>query len=110
MQKYSCDFINIAEILETSKIYGPGDRFVIWVQGCAIRCKGCWNQKMHSFEQKNLWHYNDLFERILSVSGIEGITFLGGEPLHQSKPLLKLVRKIKKHGLTIMLYTGFQKN
>ena len=35
--------LRIASIEEQSSIYGPGLRFVIWVQGCTLACKGCWN-------------------------------------------------------------------
>ena len=102
------DSLNIAEILETSYIYGPGKRFVIWVQGCRIGCKGCWNTSMLSFEEKRIWNIDDLYGRIILVPEIEGITILGGEPLHQSRSLVKLVRKLKAIDLTVMLYTGFE--
>jgi len=102
------NLLNVAEIIESSRIYGPGIRFVIWVQGCSIRCKGCWNGDMHSFEAKHLWTIDDLYNEVISTPGIEGITILGGEPLHQSKALLDLAERITKRDLTIMLYTGFE--
>lgn len=102
------DVLNIAEIIERSYILGPGTRYVIWVQGCKIRCKGCWNPEMHSNKPKKLMKVEQLAEKILSIHDIEGITILGGEPLNQSGQLLKLVRKMKENGLTTMLYTGYE--
>lgn len=104
------DALNIAEIVEESHILGPGKRFVIWVQGCKIRCKGCWNQEMWSMEPNKIITINDLTNKILSVKGIEGITILGGEPLHQAPQLLKLVQNIRKNNLTTMLYTGYNRH
>jgi anaerobic ribonucleoside-triphosphate reductase activating protein len=102
--------LNIAEIIDRSNIYGPGTRLVIWVQGCLIRCPGCWNVKMQSMEIKQMISVDKLTKLIISTEGIEGITILGGEPLHQSEALLQLALTIKKQGLTLMLYTGYENN
>jgi len=101
------NILNIAEIEEKSRIYGPGTRFVIWVQGCSLRCPGCWNVDMQPFTPKNLFTVEQVLEKILKTKGIEGITLLGGEPLHQSDSLLNLVEKVKENGLSVMLYTGY---
>lgn len=100
--------LNIASIIRGSYIYGPGKRFVIWVQGCAIKCNGCWNHEMWPFEIKHLYKTDELFDMIIKEDGLEGITILGGEPLHQSKPILELVERIKAHGYTTVLYTGYE--
>lgn len=102
------DTLNIAEIVEKTKVCGPGERFAIWVQGCKLGCKGCWNKEMQPIEIKQLWHVNKLYEKIISTDGIEGITISGGEPLYQSSAILKVVKKLKENGLTAMLYTGFE--
>lgn len=101
-------FMNIAEIVNSSEIYGPGNRFVIWVQGCSLRCKGCWNSEMHSKEPNKKMSVESIFKRIQETENIEGITILGGEPLQQAEPILSLARKAKGWGLTIMLYTGYE--
>lgn len=41
------------------------------------------------------------------ASGIEGVTFTGGEPLAQAKGLLFLAESIKSMGLSITCYTGY---
>ena len=40
--------IQIGHTLESSEIYGPGLRSVLWVQGCTLACKGCWNTQYWS--------------------------------------------------------------
>lgn len=99
--------MNIAHI-DTSFIYGPGKRFVIWTQGCSIRCPGCWNNDMWSFDKRNLISVKKLFKIITAQSDIEGITLLGGEPLDQYDDVLALLRLCKTSALSVMLFTGYE--
>jgi anaerobic ribonucleoside-triphosphate reductase activating protein len=100
--------MNIAHIEECSYIYGPGSRYVIWTQGCSIRCKGCWNSSMWDFSPKLNKSVAELFTQInISINFIEGITLLGGEPLDQYEETLKLLRLCKKNSLSTMLFTGY---
>ncbi|WP_438040197.1 4Fe-4S single cluster domain-containing protein [Sorangium sp. So ce128] len=91
-----------------SAIYGPGERFVLWLQGCAIRCPGCWNQDLWTFEERSLWEPATLAERVLEEPGLEGVTLLGGEPLHQAEALVPFLDIIRAASLSVMLYTGFE--
>ena len=100
--------MNIAHIEETSFIYGPGMRFVIWVQGCSIHCKGCWNREMWSFETKYEYSIDELVTKIRNTNTIEGVTILGGEPFDQYNECLQLVAQINKLDLSIILYTGYE--
>lgn len=103
--------MNIAHIEEGSFIYGPGCRFVIWVQGCSVRCKGCWNTEMWSFENKTILNVEELLCKIDNEKDtIEGITLLGGEPLDQYKEVSELLVKSKANGLSTMLFTGYEMN
>lgn len=100
--------MNISHIEETSLIYGPGIRYVIWIQGCSIHCKGCWNKEMWSFKTKNEISINNLYEKIINDKElIQGITILGGEPFDQYDELLILLKQIRKTDLSIILYTGY---
>ncbi|MBN2693335.1 radical SAM protein [bacterium] len=106
------DKININSI-EISEIYGPGKRLVVWFQGCSIRCKGCWNYEMWSFESKNPLSVNELLNKIQEKKDeIEGITILGGEPFDQSTLLLDFLERFKYEfpKLSIILYTGYKKS
>lgn len=108
MRDYGDDF-NLAHIEPSSQIYGPGKRFVIWFQGCSLACDGCWNQDMWSFKVKDLLPREFLLNQILGTPDIQGVTFLGGEPLHQAENLWWLICQIRKESnLTIFLFTGYE--
>lgn len=100
--------LNIYDFELDSEIYGPGKRMVIWMQGCMVRCKGCWNKEMWSMEPNQLYTVDKLFKMVKTQETIEGITLLGGEPLHQSGQLFEFCTKIKNIGLSVMLFTGFE--
>lgn len=100
-------FFNIAHLEPCSHIFGPGQRFVIWVQGCSLACKGCWNQQMWSPRPNQLIHREKLLEQILSAPHITGITLLGGEPLQQFDNSSWLLQQVKQQGLDTMVYTGY---
>lgn len=101
--------MNIAHLEEHSFIYGPRCRFVIWVQGCSIRCKGCWNKEMWAFEDRIILSVKDLLLKIKNEKElIEGITLLGGEPLDQFDEVYELLVECRKLGLSTMLFTGYE--
>lgn len=107
-KNYGVNF-NIAHIETDSLIYGPGKRFVVWFQGCALACKGCWNQQMWSFQENQLVHRDVLLNQILDTPDIRGITLLGGEPLHQAENIWWLLEQLRlRSSLTVFLFTGFE--
>lgn len=99
--------MNIAHIEPQSFIYGPGCRFVIWVQGCSIHCKGCWNREMWSFEKNTEYSVAELVEMIVAEN-VEGVTILGGEPLDQLSEVYNLCHKCQQLGLSTMVFTGYE--
>lgn len=99
--------MNVAHIEENSFIYGPGCRFVIWVQGCSIHCKGCWNSQMWSFEKNVEYSVSELLS-LIEAEKVEGITILGGEPLDQFEDVYTLCAECQKRGLSTMVFTGYE--
>lgn len=99
--------INLHYFLPKSLVNGPGLRAVVWVQGCPRRCPGCFNPEAQPFVTRELVTVDQLFERIISLKGIDGVTFSGGEPFSQSAPLAELSKRLRERGLTIVCYTGF---
>lgn len=43
-----------------------------------------------------------------SCHGIEGVTFLSGEPILQARGLARIARLIRPLGLSVMLFTGYR--
>ena len=48
-----------------------------------------------------------LWERIIAARDIEGITFLGGEPLEQAEAVAVLAERAQFAGLSVTVFTGF---
>jgi anaerobic ribonucleoside-triphosphate reductase activating protein len=101
--------LRINGFLPRSRANGPGLRAVLWVQGCSLACPGCFNPETHSFTGGHFVSPDDLFRRIASLEGsIEGITISGGEPLQQRRPLLALLRRLRREtALSVLVFTGF---
>jgi anaerobic ribonucleoside-triphosphate reductase activating protein len=94
--------------IEHSSVNGPGDRAVIWTQGCYLKCPGCWNPKTHEFGKGTHVYHHELIDWLGGIEGIEGVTFSGGEPLQQGDmpEILKLIRK-QLPTLSIGMFTGY---
>ena len=100
--------LRIASRVESSAIYGPGDRAVIWLQGCTLGCRGCWNREYWPEEGGSEVTIDELLAWIVSIEGIEGISLLGGEPLEQAGPLSLFLQRVRESGLSVVLWTGFE--
>jgi len=98
--------VNVARTLARSAANGPGERYVIWVQGCALACVGCWNSDTWSFARRELRTVDDLVADILATPDIEGVTFTGGEPMAQAGALAELARRVRAAGLSVLVFTG----
>ena len=98
--------INIHSIIPRSKVNGPGDRLVIFFQGCNKNCSGCFNPETHSFKKNKLITPKNLLNQFLK-SNIEGITISGGEPFAQPAGLKSLLKTAKEnYNLSTLVYTG----
>lgn len=99
--------LRVGHVVADTEAEGPGRRFAIWVQGCPMRCPGCCNPELLPFAGGTEWTTDALLERILTTPDIEGVTFLGGEPMSQPAAVLELARGIQSAGLTVMVFSGF---
>lgn len=95
-------------------INGDGLRSVIWVSGCTRNCKGCFSPHTHSFES-GVKFDDSAKEELFKFSNekwCDGITILGGEPLHERNRdcILELLKEFKMRfpTKTVWLYTGYQ--
>jgi anaerobic ribonucleoside-triphosphate reductase activating protein len=99
--------IRVSSWLQRSVAHGPGERFVIWVQGCSLGCPGCFSSSTHGRDGGELMEVQRLADVIRATKNIEGITISGGEPFQQANPLAGLTDIVRGTGLTVMCYTGF---
>ncbi|MFA6331718.1 MAG: 4Fe-4S single cluster domain-containing protein [Methanoregula sp.] len=99
--------LNLSGFLLRSAVNGPGIRTVVWVQGCPIRCKGCFNTASWSFSPVITISVRELAGRILATEGIDGVTFSGGEPFAQAMPLAEVAEQVREAGLTVVTYSGY---
>jgi anaerobic ribonucleoside-triphosphate reductase activating protein len=89
-----------------STVNGPGNRFVLWVQGCKLNCNGCFNPETHSYNSETSKDIVNIASEINSNSLIEGVTISGGEPLDYAIELIELIKMIKPD-LTSVIFTGY---
>lgn len=87
---------------------GPGNRFVIWTQGCLRRCKGCASPEHQPLDGGYLVDTKELSNQICSCLSIDGITISGGEPFLQAEVLIDLLSRVKdvRPELTVIVFTG----
>ncbi|HZW04365.1 MAG TPA: 4Fe-4S single cluster domain-containing protein [Anaerolineaceae bacterium] len=92
-----------------SRVNGPGQRAVVWVQGCTLGCPGCFNPETHGRLTGSEWPVDELLTAIAARAGaIEGVTISGGEPLQQSRAVVELLTRIKETTpLSTLVFTGF---
>jgi len=103
--------IAVAATRERSMREGPGIRYVIWVQGCSLKCKGCFNPHFWSQHGGSSRDIDSLLHEVIAARikfpEIEGVTFLGGEPFEQPEALAELSQKLQKLDFSIMVFTGY---
>ena len=88
---------------------GPGVRFVIFLQGCPMRCKYCHNPdtwKMNSGALRSAQSLLAEYERNKAFYKNGGITVTGGEALMQIDFLLELFTLAKEKGIHTCLDTS----
>ncbi|MGN1457998.1 MAG: pyruvate formate-lyase-activating protein [Acutalibacteraceae bacterium] len=90
---------------------GPGVRFVVFLQGCAMRCKFCHNPETWKSGGEE-WTAEKLYERVYRYhkywKNNGGITVSGGEPLLQMEFVTELFRLAKKDGVHTAIDTAGQ--
>lgn len=99
-----------SRFLPATSAEGPGVRAAVWVQGCSVKCPGCFNP--HLWAERGGRDDDPAAlaaEWVASAraAGAEGITLLGGEPFDQAAALAVVARAFRAAGLTVMTFTGY---
>lgn len=91
---------------------GPGVRFVIFLQGCHMRCQFCHNPDTWNAAGGEERTADDLLQQALRYKPYwkkdGGITVSGGEPLLQLDFLLEMFKKAKEAGVSTVIDTAGQ--
>lgn len=99
--------IRISGSIQDSIVDGPSLRYVLFTQGCPHRCEGCHNPQTHDFNGGHITTTEKIMEQITSNPLTSGVTFSGGEPFSQPKPLALLAKEIKEKNYNLMCYSGY---
>ena len=90
---------------------GPGIRFVVFMQGCLLKCKYCHNRDTWNKNGGKLISLDELVNKIeryipyILPSG-GGVTITGGEPLLQAKFLITLFKELKNRNIPTAIDTS----
>lgn len=89
---------------------GPGVRFVVFMQGCSLRCKYCQNRDTWNLKGGTTYSSDEIVEKILRYKNYimpnGGVTISGGEPLLQAKFLIELFTELKKYNIHTCIDTA----
>ena len=88
---------------------GPGLRYVIFFQGCPLRCAFCHNPDTWEPAGGAEYTVEQVMERILRCRGYlkrGGVTATGGEPLAQGEFVEELFRRLHEEGIHTALDTS----
>lgn len=100
---------NIHSIETCGTVDGPGIRFVIFMQGCPLRCQYCHNPDTWQTDTNKLITVDEIMKKYDGVKEFVqsgGITVTGGEPLLQIDFVTELFKVAKAHGIHTALDTS----
>jgi len=104
-------YINILDIChKATDVLGPGNRFILWVQGCPFNCKSCATPDGIPIVPNKLFKLDTIIQLIIKNKNIDGITISGGEPFLQASKLYTILNKVLlvRPKLNVIVYTGFK--
>lgn len=89
---------------------GPGIRYIIFLQGCHLKCKYCQNRDTWNVTGKNILNVKEIANRVLKyenyIKPAGGVTVSGGEPLLQASSLISLFKELKKYNIHTAIDTS----
>ena len=99
---HSCESFGAAD--------GPGVRYIVFLQGCKMRCKYCHNPDTWNLSGGEEKSADELIQSALKFKKYwgdkGGITISGGEPLLQIDFLIDLLKKAKEEGIHTTIDTA----
>lgn len=101
---------NIHSIQSLGAVDGPGVRYVVFMQGCPLRCVYCHNPDTWRTEGGTPANVDELVCKALRFQPYwkngGGVTVTGGEPLMQAEFVAEFFAKLHEHGVHTALDTS----
>ena len=89
---------------------GPGIRFVVFMQGCPLRCKYCHNRDTRDISLGKEYTVDEIVDKAKKYTNYlgktGGVTVTGGEPLLQIEFVTELFKKLKENNIKTALDTS----
>lgn len=90
---------------------GPGIRFVVFTQGCPLRCQYCHNPDTWKLAGGKTYTGAEIVKEVLKYKSFMtfskgGVTFSGGEPLVQKESLIPILKALKEEGIHTAIDTA----
>jgi pyruvate formate lyase activating enzyme len=90
---------------------GPGIRFVVFMQGCPLRCQYCHNPDTWEVHRGTEYTPEQLAGEIIKYKSYMdfsggGVTFTGGEPLLQAEFVLEVCKLLKPYQISVAIDTS----
>ena len=102
--------MNYAQIRKYDIANGPGVRTTIFLTGCTLNCKNCFNKEYQNFHFGKVFD-EKAFEEVmdcLSDANISGLSVLGGEPFDNLEGLKEFITKVRANSeKDIWIYSGY---
>jgi len=99
--------MRVAGIVEDSIVDGPGLRFVVFTQGCNLRCEGCHNPDTWDLSGGADIPVDELIAQMRRNPLTDGLTLSGGEPFLQAAECVQLASAARELGLNVWTFTGY---
>lgn len=100
----------VHSIQSLGTVDGPGLRFVIFLQGCNLRCKCCHNPDTWEMESDKQFTPEEIVEKAIKYKEYfgekGGITLSGGEPLLQADFCYEIFKLCHEKGINTCLDTS----
>ncbi len=102
--------MNYAQIRKYDIANGPGVRTTIFLTGCTLNCKNCFNKEYQNFHFGKVFD-DKAFDEVmdcLSDANISGLSVLGGEPFDNLAGLKEFITKVRANSeKDIWIYSGY---
>ena len=102
--------MNYGQIRKYDIANGVGIRTSVFVTGCTRHCPDCFNEEYQDFQAGKPWTDAEtaMVLDYLADDNVEGLTFLGGEPMQNTEGLTALAHTVKeKSKKSIWVYSGY---